>query len=172
MRTTLLLPLALLACQGPPESNQTNAAEAQQQLDAPVKDVDAIPADETAAAAVGEGDDAPPVGQTASAPSPLPTHIPEKFWGRWGLVPADCTSTRGDAKGLLRIDDNRLYFYESKATLDRIIAATPTRFEANYGFAGEGQEWTAEQVLELNGNRLRRIGRGDQPVDLTYERCA
>ena len=31
--------------------------------------------------------------------------IPAALQGNWGLVPADCTSTRGDNKGLLRITD-------------------------------------------------------------------
>ena len=142
-----------------------NATGAQAEADAPVREVDAIPADETAAAAVGANDDAPAV------PAP-PTHIPEEFWGRWGLTKADCEPGRADAKGLLRIDDNRLYFYESRAKLDRIIAYRPGRLEANFGFGGEGQEWTADQLLELNGATLRRVARGDQPVDLRYARCA
>ena len=33
--------------------------------------------------------------------------------GNWGMVPADCTSTRGDNKGLLRITATTLQFYES-----------------------------------------------------------
>ncbi len=99
------------------------------------------------------------------------THIPSTLWGRWALVPADCEPGRSDAKGLLRIDDNRLYFYESRATLDRIIAASPSRFEASYGFSGEGSTWDAVQVLELSGGKLRRTATGDQPVDLTYSRC-
>jgi hypothetical protein len=56
-----LLPLALLglaACQQP-STNDAAVSEEQKQLDAPVKDVDDIPVDENAAAAVGEGDDAP-----------------------------------------------------------------------------------------------------------------
>jgi hypothetical protein len=58
-RLTILPLLALVACENRvPE--RTNAGEAQRQAEAPVKDVDVIPADENAAAAVGEGDGAPP----------------------------------------------------------------------------------------------------------------
>ena len=32
------------------------------------------------------------------------TVIPAAFHGRWGMVPADCTSTRGDNKGLITVD--------------------------------------------------------------------
>jgi outer membrane lipoprotein-sorting protein len=54
-RLMLLLPLALLACQGPVEDNQTNAAEVQNQLDAPVKDVEVLPPDETVVVETGNG---------------------------------------------------------------------------------------------------------------------
>src|SRR5687767_670720 len=37
-------------------------------------------------------------GSTIPAPAAA---IPAALHGRWGLTPADCTSTRGDAKGLL-----------------------------------------------------------------------
>src|SRR3546814_15417418 len=39
--------------------------------------------------------------------------IPESLRGRWGLVPTDCTSTQGDAKGLLTVSGDTLTFYES-----------------------------------------------------------
>lgn len=59
MRLVPLLLFALSACQNEaPAAN--NAMLEQQQAEAPVRDVDVIPADENAAAAVGEGDDAPP----------------------------------------------------------------------------------------------------------------
>ncbi|HEV2569801.1 hypothetical protein [Sphingomonas sp.] len=158
-RVLLLLSMLLAACQQP-STNDAAASEEQKRLDAPVEDVDALPVDETAAAAVGEGDGAPAL--------PTATHIPESFWGRWGMVPADCTSNRGDAKGLLRIDANRLYFYESKAMLDRIIAGTPDRFEGIFGFGGEGQEWTAKVTLIRQGNTLVREEEGPR---FTYRKC-
>ena len=103
-----------------------------------------------------------------------PTMIPAQFQGRWGLVAADCTSTRGDAKGLLTIDDSRLVFYESRGVLDRIDAWQPAnRFTANYGFRGEGQQWERVITLERTGSRLRRTEEGSEegPVDLTYTAC-
>jgi hypothetical protein len=54
-RLLLLSLFALAAC----ESSAPETNDAQAQADAPVKDVDIIPADENAAAAVGEGDGAP-----------------------------------------------------------------------------------------------------------------
>lgn len=113
----------------------------------------------------------------APAPSvkPLPTNIPDQFRGRWALVPADCTSTRGDAKGLLTIDDSRLTFYESKGTLDRIDSnAPPNRLTANFGFSGEGMTWEKLVTLERTAGKLRRIepaANGQPAVDLTYTAC-
>src|SRR6476659_3156800 len=37
----------------------------------------------------------------AGAPDAAAAAIPAALHGRWGLTPGDCTSTRGDAKGLL-----------------------------------------------------------------------
>ena len=72
-------------------------------------DVDVLPPDESAVTPTNElenGDDAEPVNDTATA-------IPASLHGRWGLTPADCTSTRGDAKGLLIVSADGLKFYES-----------------------------------------------------------
>lgn len=106
---------------------------------------------------------------------PRPNSIPARFHGRWGLVEADCTSTRGDAKGLLRIDDRRLTFFESRGTLDRIETFVPAdRFTANYGFSGEGQAWERVVTLErLPDGQLRRTEDGGEegPVDLVYSPC-
>src|SRR5687767_8399070 len=41
--------------------------------------------------------------------------IPEALQGRWALTPDDCTSARGDAKGLLVVSRDELRFYESVA---------------------------------------------------------
>jgi hypothetical protein len=62
IRLACLAPLALIACQQPSDPAR-NATEAQRQLEAPVTDVDAVPVDENAAAAIGEDDDAPAEGE-------------------------------------------------------------------------------------------------------------
>ena len=62
IRFALALPLALLACSAP-EENSNRATKEQEQLEAPIKDIEEVPADENAAAAVGEGDDAPAAGE-------------------------------------------------------------------------------------------------------------
>ena len=105
----------------------------------------------------------------------LPAKIPVSIQGRWGLVPADCTSTRGDAKGLLTIGETDLKFYESRGTVAKVIAAEADSFDADYAFTGEGQEWTRIEKLRLADGKLQRqtvTQKGEEPgVDLSYERC-
>ena len=105
----------------------------------------------------------------------LPTSIPGQFHGRWGLNSADCTSTRGDAKGLLTISDARLTFYESRGTPDTVLGATAISFDARYLFSGEGQTWARTERLKLVDGKLNRRtdAEPDQepPVNLTYSRC-
>ncbi len=161
------LPLALLAaCQAEPPSTNNATAE-QAQADAPIRNIEDIPADETAAAAVSEGDGAPAVASPPSQPS-QPVAIPAAFHGRWGLVPADCTSTRGDAKGLLVIDADRLKFYESRATLRQVTESGPDRLQGVFAYSGEGQEWTANVTLTRQGDTLTR----EEDGRFTYKRCA
>jgi hypothetical protein len=160
IRITFLLPLALVACQGPPDSNQANAAEQQNQLDAPVKDVETLPPDETAVVETGNG---------AAAVVPASTKIPEGLHGRWGMVPADCTSTRGDAKGLMTVGADTLTFYESRAKLTNVASADPDRFSGAFAFTGEGQSWTANVTLSREGDTLVRQEEGPR---FTYKRCA
>ena len=113
--------------------------------------------------------------EAGKTPAKLPSQIPAQFHGRWGLTQADCTSTKGDAKGLLTINDARLTFYESKGTLDKVLGATANSFDANYGFSGEGQNWQrVERLTRTNAKLHRRTDAAagqEPPVDLTYTRC-
>jgi len=112
--------------------------------------------------------------QANAAPSPAANGIPKSLQGRWGLVPADCTSDSGDAKGLLTVSPNRLTFYESVATLDEARTATDTMIDARFDFSGEGQSWTSELQLSSSDGRtmLRRdFGPDAAPTPLTYTRC-
>ena len=120
-----------------------------------------------------------PAPTETPSPTPSPTDtgeaaaaIPAAFHGRWGMVPADCTSTRGDAKGLLVIDGNTLRFYESRGTLTRMVGDYPEKLVGEYAFVGEGQEWTKTITLELTGssNTLIRT-ETDPPGRFTYTRC-
>ena len=97
--------------------------------------------------------------------------IPAAYRGRWGLVPADCTSTRGDNKGLMTVEYDRLRFYESRATPTKVETVSPTELRLSLSFEGEGQTWTEETPFSLsdNGNALTRISSEGQT--LRYARC-
>lgn len=123
---------------------------------------------------------APDNGQTAREMAPAAAdrggadvadgRLPAAFVGRWGLVPADCTSTAGEAKGLMTVTPDRLSFYESRANIARLEAVSPTQLRATLAFTGEGQEWTQQTplVLENDGAVLTREADGQT---LRYTRC-
>ena len=104
--------------------------------------------------------------------APIPPVIPAAFRGRWGIVPADCTSTRGDAKGLIDIDGNSIKFYESRAMLTKVTMNAPENFTGTFAFSGEGQSWTKSQNLKLTGSSNTLIRGDTDPVaSFTYKRC-
>ena len=96
--------------------------------------------------------------------------IPGYLHGRWGLTPGDCTSTRGDAKGLLTITAERLEFYESRAVPAGNVKTSPDSFSADFAFTGEGMQWTRYQTLERQGDRLVRT-ESSPMASHTYARC-
>jgi hypothetical protein len=172
MRTVLAaIPLALLlgavACSRnePVDEEAENAAN----LDAVVAEANA------AAEAVHEkADETPPApGTNQSEPvlaQPTPGDIiPAHYQGRWGMVPADCTSTRGDAKGLMTIGDTSIKFYESTATLTERRPAKATSFSGLFAFRGEGQAWEKVMTFTRAGDMLKRA---DKDGSFTYRRCA
>ena len=116
-----------------------------------------------------------PARTNLATPAGLPSSIPAQFHGRWGINRADCTSTRGDNKGLLTINAARLAFYESRGTPGKVLGTTANGFDANYAFTGEGQTWERVERLKLVDGKLKRrtdaaVGQ-EPPVDLTYNRC-
>lgn len=102
--------------------------------------------------------------------------IPAMLRGRWGMVPADCTSTHGDAKGLLEISATVLTFYESRGTLRTIKETEPSRLRAIYDFEGEGMSWKRDMLLTVqdDGQTLVRqeYGDGAAAEAYRYKRCA
>ena len=159
-RFALLPLLALAACQANAPDNAANDAAAAKQAEAPVKEVETLPPDETVVE---------PENEAAEAPT---TAIPESMQGRWGLVPADCTSTRGDAKGLLTITGDTLKFYESRAMLTKVVGNWPEKLKAEFAFTGEGQSWTRTETLSLT-NSSNTLVREDEELaqPLRYARC-
>ena len=100
--------------------------------------------------------------------------VPESMQGRWGLVPADCTSTAGDNKGLMTVSADSLRFYESTAEIAEVRERTETRLDAAFSFSGEGMVWARDMVLTVkdSGNTLIREESGPQALQpLTYARC-
>ena len=117
----------------------------------------------------GMGDGATPL------PELLGTAIPEALHGRWGLVPADCTSTRGDAKGLITIDAEQIEFYESRAVVEEIEEQDTGMIRARFAFTGEGQEWTRtiEWRMSEDGAKLMRSETGEDALvePVSYTKC-
>ena len=154
-----LFALALAACQQGGNDNiaidETNTANA---------DVETLPPDETGT------NDANAAGNDSSAAE---LAIPAAFRGRWGMVPDDCTSTRGDAKGLITIDSGSMKFFESQGKLTKVTLDAPENFTGTFVFTGEGQSWTNSQNLKLTGssNTLVR-SETDVSQSFTYKRCA
>lgn len=148
---------------------------------------DAAPTDDTAAGSDatetpmpaepdgGIGDGATPPADDTSAPEGDATTIPTALQGRWGLVPADCTSTRGDAKGLIEVTGDTITFYESRATLGEIAERTDDRIRATFSFTGEGMTWSRDMALEAQdgGEALVRTEYGEDAMadPLRYTKC-
>ena len=113
-----------------------------------------------------------PHGDTTPA-KPLPAaaeKIPAALQGRWGLTPADCTSTRGDAKGLLVITADGLKFYESRAVPIEGAHGDADSFSGDFAFTGEGQNWTRYQSLKLNKAVLVRT-ETNPSASFSYAKC-
>jgi len=137
-------------------------------------------ADVTAEEAAAKGDlaanssVAPTASPSATDPSTA-TEIPDTLRGRWGLVPGDCTSTRGDAKGLLTITADKLRFYESVGTLGAVKEAGERQIRAAFDFTGEGMAWQREVLLELEDGDATLVrheyGPDAAPEPFRYAKC-
>ncbi len=109
--------------------------------------------------------------EPANGPAPVAaTSIPAALHGRWSLAPGDCTTTRGDAKGLLTITATELRFYESRAVPVGDVDTSADSISGEFAFTGEGMEWKKYQALELQEDGLVRTE--SQPMaSFTYARC-
>ena len=150
--------LVLGACSKPAPAPEPAASEAVQ------VESSAAPLDATATGA-----------STASSTGIPEFGIPAAVQGRWGLVRADCTSTRGDAKGLLIVSATTLTFYESRGTLKQIAEKSDTRLRASFAFSGEGMTWSRDELLDVQdgGKTLirREYGEDAAPGPFKYARC-
>lgn len=148
--------LALAACGAPDDNADTPTPDGTE---------DAMPVEPDG----GIGDGATPPGADAAGGIPTALH------GRWGLVAADCTSTRGDAKGLIEVNGEAVTFYESRATLGDVAERDGDSIRATFAFTGEGMEWTRDMALEAadGGEALIRTEYGEDamPEPLRYIAC-
>jgi hypothetical protein len=114
----------------------------------------------------------PPKVEAASATDPSGTAegIPASLHGRWGLTPMDCTSTKGDAKGLILIGPAEVRFYESRAVPAQDAQSGTDSISGDFSFTGEGQTWTKFEALELKGHELVRT-ESNPMASFTYARC-
>jgi hypothetical protein len=118
-------------------------------------------------------DGAPPVNVNAAVPAATPAPaatIPASLQGRWGLTPGDCTSTLGDAKGLLIVSASELRFYESRAVPSPGVQTDDNSISGNFHFTGEGQSWTKFETLERRKDELVRT-ETDPTASYTYAKC-
>lgn len=135
-------------------------------------DLDVLPPDESASTPTNDlvtGVIDTPPRENAPAPNPK-TAIPSVLHGRWGLTAGDCTSQRGDAKGLITISASNISFYESVARPAKIYKASPRSIHAEFAFVGEGQSWTKPMMWSAAGNKLTRLDSAEG-LRLVYTRC-
>ena len=150
--------LSVVACGGSdPVANEANNTAGLPAID------DAVP---DASGAAPEGS-AP---NSAAGPAAASTSIPAALHGRWGLSPGDCTSTRGDAKGLLIVGPADLKFYESRAVPAPDAQTSTDSISGNFSFTGEGQTCTKYEALMLKGQELVRT-ESNPMASFTYARC-
>ena len=119
----------------------------------------------------------PPANQ--AAPEPIPADataspaadLPAALLGRWGMTPGDCTSTRGDAKGLLVVEPQLLRFYESRAVPTPDVQGDKTSAAGTFHFTGEGQTWAKYESLQLQKTLLIRT-ESNPTASFTYAKCS
>ena len=160
-----MLALALAACQ---QNDPNNIAiDEGNSLNA---DIETLPPDETVTTEGNlSSEDADNVAGMPAPTDPAGLLIPAQYHGRWGMVAADCTSTRGDAKGLIAIGDKTIKFYEAVATLKEQRPAIATSYSGLFGFTGEGQSWEKVMTFTRTGDKLKRA---EETGTFTYTRCA
>jgi len=114
-----------------------------------------------------------PRNQTQPA-QPLPASarvIPVVLHGRWGLSPADCISTKGNAKGLLVVTSDGLHFDESRAVPAADAETDGNSIGGNFAFTGEGQSWIRYESLKLDKRVLIRT-ETNPTASFSYAKCS
>ena len=130
-------------------------------------EIEALPPDESAATPSNELAN----GVQNSAGNSSAGTIPAAMHGRWGLTPGDCTSTRGDAKGLMLVSADALRFYESVARPAGELETSADSASGDFAFTGEGMTWTRHQALRITDGKLVRTESAPM-ASFTYARCS
>jgi hypothetical protein len=153
------------ACSGsrdPVADNADNPSASQAEIDVlPPDESDSTPANELDAG----------VDDASASVKAAPGKIPASLHGRWGMTPADCSSTRGDAKGLLIVSADGLKFYESVAKPAGELKTSGTSASGDFAFTGEGMTWKRYEALEIQSNKLVRT-ESSPMKSFAYVRCA
>jgi hypothetical protein len=167
---TLALAAAGCGNGGPVDENASNTAGFPSANQVAGADVGSASADGSAPANVAAPGGRSPLtsGDTATAAE---SALPQSLQGRWGLTPADCTSTRGDAKGLLVVSGDGLKFYESTAHPARNVKKDASSISGDFDFTGEGQSWTKFETLKRDNDLLVRT-ESSPMASFNYVRCS
>jgi hypothetical protein len=128
--------------------------------------VDVLPPDESVATPTNQLEN----GVAEPTNASVQGTIPAALHGRWGLTPGDCTSTRGDAKGLLIVSEDSLRFYESVARPSAGVRTSRNSVQGDFAFTGEGMSWSRYEALQLEDGKLVRT-QSDPMASYTYARC-
>ena len=164
-----IVTIAAIMTMGACSSRDPVAAEANNVANGQAAEIDVLPPDESDAATTNEletgVDDA-----SASPVEAAPGKIPASLHGRWGMTPGDCTSTRGDNKGLLVVTAEGMKFYESRATPAGDLKTSPNSASGDFNFSGEGMTWKKYEALEIQNNKLVRT-ESSPMKSFAYARC-
>jgi hypothetical protein len=153
---------ALVAC-----SARDPVADGANNAGAAPAEVDVLPPDESAAAPTNDLEDGGDEDANAGGGSAA---IPPAFHGRWGMTPGDCTSTRGDAKGLMVVSADGIRFYESLARPAPNVKTSANSISGYFAFTGEGTTWNKYEVIDLKDGKLVRT-ESDPMTSYSYARC-
>jgi hypothetical protein len=138
-------------------------------VDDKAKNTAALP-DINAVAPTSTGE--PHVDTQPAKPLPSPVSgIPVALQGRWALTAADCTSTRGDNKGLLVVTSDELRFYESRAVPAADVTSDTDSISGSFAFTGEGQSWTKYEALKVDKKGLTRT-ETNPTASFSYAKCS
>lgn len=162
--------LLLAACGGGEADYNTvevdeQAARAQATIDARTMQVGAKQAERSGM----------PVGEPA-ATAARGRALPTAFQGFWGVTADDCELANYAAMGRIKVDADRIRFYESRAQVERLTERSPNMVDVLLRFSGEGEDWTraTRLTLEEGGTHLVRTeqpGDGTAGSTTTYQRC-